>query len=122
MSKVIQIADKPTHDKIVSESEDTPAVIYVSNSALPACKKFTPQYEELAGQYGRSNGPEQTVRLCQLELTSEVSYFFKFSPNQLPVCVFMGKGPWSKTAMSPSIGEVEMGVAELLEKAGKLKN
>ena len=122
-SGVTQIADKDTHDTIVAESwASTPTVVYVSNSALPACKELTPKYEALAEEYSKRDGPQQTVKFTQLELSPETSYFFKFSPNQLPVAVLMSQGPWSRTIMSPKIKDLEDGIAEMLERGGKLRN
>ena len=65
-SRVVQINDKAEHDQIVTQSKDIPTVIYVSNSSLPACKTFTPQYEDLAQRWHETN-----IKFCQLEFTSE---------------------------------------------------
>lgn len=121
-SQVIQIPDKPAHDKIVDESEGTPTIIYVSNSALPICRDFTPKYEALADKYNKSSGGERSIRFCQLDFSSETSAMFKFSPNQLPVVVFLCKGPWSRTMMSPNVQQLEGGIEEMLRKAGKWRN
>lgn len=121
-SAVIQIPDKPTHDNIVAESEHNPSIIYVCNSALPICKDFTPQYEKLAEKHGKGDGAERLLRFCQLDFSTETSMMFKFSPNQLPVLVLISEGHWARTLMSPTIQELESGVAELLKRSGKSQN
>ena len=116
-SNIDQIPNRAVHDAIVAESEQTPTVIYVSNSALPVCKTFTPKYETLANNCSRGNETTRSIRFCQLNFTSETSMMFKFSPNQLPVVVLMCNGTWCKTLMSPSLKELESGIEELAEKA-----
>ena len=121
-SQTTQIPNRQVHDTIVAESESKPTVIYVSNSVLPACKAFTPKYESIADKHNNGNTGKQAIKFCQLEITSETSAMFKFSPNQLPVVVFMCKGPWSKTLMSPTVKEFEDGIKELLERSTELRN
>ena len=121
-SQITQITNKQNHDKVVDESENTPTIIYVSNSALPVCKEFSSKYEALADKHNQGRGGERPTRFCQMEITSETSAMFKFSPNQLPVVVLLCSGPWSRTMMSPSIQQLESGIEEMLQKAGKLRN
>lgn len=118
-SSITQIIDKQTHDKVVDESERTPTIIYVSNYALPICREFTPQYEDLAQKHSKE---QSVVNFCQMEITSETSAMFKFSPNQLPVLVLMCRGPWSKTMMSPKIGQLDTEIERMLERVGRLSN
>lgn len=121
-STLTQITNQATHDKIVDESAQTPTVIYVSNSALPICKSFTPKYEALQDKYNGGNNGQMSVRFCQLEISSETSAMFKFSPNQLPVIVLCSRGPWSRTLMSPSVAKLEEAVEDMLERTGRVKN
>ena len=123
-SKIIHIPNKATHDEIVNKAHSdsknsTPTIIYVSNSALPICRAFTPKYEDLAEKYSKAGGLESNVKFCQLDFSSETSAMFKFSPNQLPVIVFLCKGPWSKTMMSPNVEQLEDGIKMMLEQAQK---
>lgn len=120
--KLFQITSKSTLEQLEREAESTPTMIYVSNGALPICRDFTPKYEELAEKYSKNSGDEKSIRFAQLEFASETSALFKFSPNQLPVVTFLSKGPWSRTMMSPSIEQVEEGIGEMLQRAGKLRN
>lgn len=83
-SKVLQLTDKASHDALIAESKTTPTVIHVSNSVLPICKNFNPKYERLASEWSAMG-----IRFAQLEFTDKTSMMFKFSPNQLPVTVFM---------------------------------
>ncbi|EME48639.1 hypothetical protein DOTSEDRAFT_49073 [Dothistroma septosporum NZE10] len=111
-AKVVQIHNKQEHDEVVAHSKDIPTVIYVSNSSLPACKTFSPKYEDLAQRWSHSG-----IQFCQLEFTSETSMMFKFSPNQLPVTVFMVRDSWAKTVMGPDLREVEAALEELQKTA-----
>ena len=110
-STITQIGDKHEHDRVVAESGDTPTVIYVSNSSLPQCKAFTPQYEALAARFEMS----REIRFSQLEFTNKTSMMFKFAPNQLPVLVLVQEGNWCRTLLSPTMQELERGVDELLK-------
>lgn len=125
-SKVYQITNKPALQRVEAESSSVPTIIYVSNSALPTCRAFTPEYEKLAEKYSNGNksggGDEKSIRFTQIEFASETSALFKFSPNQLPVVTFLCKGPWSKTLMSPSVQQMDEGIKEMLQKAGKWRN
>ena len=121
-SQIYQITNKPALQKVEAESSSVPTIIYVSNSALPICRDFTPKYEELAQKYSKDNGDEKSIRFTQIEFATETSALFKFSPNQLPVVTFLCKGPWSKTLMSPSVQQMEQSIEEMLQKAGKWKN
>lgn len=121
-SQITQITDKSSLQKVGAEAESTPTVIYVSNGALPACREFTPEYEALAEKYSKQDGQGTSVRFTQSELSSETSALFKFSPNQLPVLLFLSPGPRTKTLMSPSVGNVEQEVEEMLQNVGKSRN
>lgn len=112
-SSVTQITNRPSHDAVVDASATTPTIIYVSNSALPICRTFTPQYEALAAKHGGA------AKFTQMEITSDTSDMFKFGPNQLPVLVLLSRGPWSRTLMSPSLEVLEKGVQEMLAREGK---
>jgi thiol-disulfide isomerase/thioredoxin len=126
MAYITQIPDKRTHDNIVAESASIPTIIYVSNSSLPHCKAFTPQYEALANRLQeerKTNCSKRNVRFCELGFATETAAMFKFSPNQLPVIVLMcndrdGKN-WARTMMSPRIRELELAVEDMRERAGQ---
>lgn len=128
-SYIISIPDKTTHDRIVDEAYSIPTVIYVSNSSLPMCKSFTPQYQSLAKRLqdqGRKDCSKLNVRFCELEFATETAMMFKFSPNQLPVIVLLCKdadkgGLWARTMMSPRIGELEGAVEDMRGRAKKAK-
>jgi thiol-disulfide isomerase/thioredoxin len=128
MANITQIISYDTHDALLSRAEMTgkPTVIYVSNSPLPACKKFTPQYESFATKAASNENErreEAGIEFAQMELSSETSNLFKFAPNQLPVLVFMcrerlGKGDmWCKTVMGADLEGLEVGVREMMMKA-----
>ena len=122
-SAVTDIPNKSTHDTLIADSATTPTALYIFNSALPYCRELTPRYEALAQKYSsKSDGSETSVRFAQMDHTPETSPMFKFAPTQLPVVVLIREGVWAKTLMSPTIKEVEKGVEELLEKAGRLRN
>ena len=110
MANLINLTDRPSHDAAVTAAEETPTVIYLCNSPLPACKTFTPKYSELATKY-------QDVQFCIMELTSETSPMFKFAPNQLPVLVFLVKKTWCRTRMGADVKGLEAGLVELLNEA-----
>jgi len=107
---ILQITNKQEHDNAVSQSKQTPTVIYVSNSNLPTCRKFTPKYEELAQKY-------PSIWFCQMELQTETSMLFKFSPNQLPVTVLMVRDAWCKTVMGDDVRGLEAALEELVREA-----
>ena len=115
-AKIIQLGNKAKHDGVIHDCEttDTPTVIYVSNSALPTCKTFTPKYESLATEI-------EGVRFCQLDFSNETSMMFKFSPNQLPVVVLM-RARWCRTLMSPSMKELRAGIENLMSQGDRLPN
>jgi thioredoxin-like negative regulator of GroEL len=114
MSGVVQITDRPEHDRVVEESKKTPTVIYVSNSSLPTCRAYTPQYEELA-----KRRQDTGVRFAQMEFNTNTSMLFKFSPNQLPVTVLMVRDAWCKTVMGPDMKGLESALETLIEEAKK---
>lgn len=63
------------------------------------------------------------VEFAQMEISSETSSLFKFSPNQLPVLVFMcrehgGTGDmWCKTVMGADLEGLRGGVSEMVNRA-----
>lgn len=107
-----QITNKKEHDDAVSQSLHTPTVIYVSNSNVPVCKSFTPRIEDMAERYS-------SIRFYQMELQSETSMLFKFSPNQLPVTVLMVGDRWCRTVMGDDLRELEGALGELGREAEK---
>lgn len=111
---IIQINDKATHDEIVSLSKDRPTVIHVSNSSLPLCQKFTPEYSSLADRW-----QHEGINFAVLEFNNQTSMLFKFSPNQLPVTVLMVGDRWCKTVMGANLKGLESAVEELMEEAKK---
>lgn len=123
MSSIIQITDAASHSEITSQAElqSKPTIIYVSDSALPPCKTFTPNYESLISRYKA----KYDIAFAQMENTPKTSMLFKFTPNQLPVLTLMcrerGGSMWAKTIMGANLKELESGIAEMLEKAGLLK-
>ena len=114
MSNVIQIRNRAEHDQIVAASKTTPTVIHVSNSALPVCKAFSPQYAQMAQKHEQDG-----IKFAEMDFTSETSYMFKFSPNQLPVTVCIVREgmntSWAKTVMGTNMNELEMAI-DLLKK------
>jgi thiol-disulfide isomerase/thioredoxin len=125
MPDIIQITDAASYSTFTKEAEwqGKPTVTYVSNSVLPACKTFTPKYENLVSHYGS----KYDITFGQIDYTSDTSMLFKFSPNQLPVLALMcresekGSGNmWAKTIMGADLKALESGIAEMLEKAGIL--
>lgn len=112
---VFQINDRSTHDEVVSQSKEQPTVINVSNSSLPICKKFTPEYSSLAEKW-QPKGPKG-IRFCQLDFNHETSMLFKFSPNQLPVTVLMVGDRWCKTVMGANMKRLEDALGELLKES-----
>lgn len=118
MSKVIKIHNRAEHDSIVSSSRTTPTVIHVSNSALPICKAFSPRFAQLAEKYEQDG-----LTFAEMDFTSETSYMFKFSPNQLPVTVLIVREglntAWAKTVMGPELKELEAAIEMLKEEAVK---
>lgn len=72
-SSITNITDKASHDAVVTEAADTPTVIYVSNSSLPHCKAFTPQYEALAAklrEQSKKDCSKRNVRFCTMEFAT----------------------------------------------------
>lgn len=49
-SSITKVPDKETHDRLITSSS-LPTILYLSSSVLPACKKFTPEFEGLARKY-----------------------------------------------------------------------
>lgn len=115
-SRIHQITDKQEHDAAVEQSKQTPTVIYVSNSNLPICKAFTPQYQDLANKYDKH---DSDVRFYQMEFQTKTSMLFKFSPNQLPVTVLMVHDAWCKTVMADNLAALEAALEELVQEAKK---
>lgn len=111
------------------ESTGKPSVLYVSNSSLPACKTFNPQYEALATRYSSEYG--NLITFAQMEFSAETSMLFKFAPNQLPILTLMcreregsdgeGEVMWAKTVMGADLKELEKGIREMLGRAGVVK-
>lgn len=120
-SSVTDIPNKEIHDKLMAESSNTPTVLYIYNSALPMCKELTPQYRDLASKY-KNESSEVSIRFAEMDSTPETSPMFKFAPTQLPVVLLISEGKWAKTLNIPSIGEVEKGIKELVEKTGRWRN
>jgi thiol-disulfide isomerase/thioredoxin len=125
MPDIIQITSATSYSTFTKEAESQgkPTVTYVSSSVLPACKAFTPKYEDLAFQYT----VKYDITFGQIDYTSDTSMLFKFSPNQLPVLTFMcrenekGSGNmWAKTVMGADLKALESGIEEMLDKAGVL--
>ncbi|KXT09197.1 hypothetical protein AC579_424 [Pseudocercospora musae] len=118
MSGIIQIRNRAEHDHIVAASKTTPTVIHVSNSALPVCKAFSPKYAQLAQKYEQDG-----IKFAEMDFTSETSYMFKFSPNQLPVTVCVVREgmntSWAKTVMGANVNELEMAIDLLKKEAVK---
>ena len=85
------------------------------------CKELTPKYRELASQY-KNESSEVSIRFAEMDSTPETSPMFKFAPTQLPVVLLISEGKWAKTLNVPSIGEIEKGIKELLEKTGGWRN
>lgn len=119
-SVVTDIPNKEVHDKLIAESNHTPIVMYIYNSALPLCKTFTPQYHDLAARYQKQSNAN--VRFTKMDSTPETSPMFKFAPSQLPVVLLISEGKWAKTINVPTIEEAEKGVKELLDKTGGWKD
>lgn len=116
-SPIVPVPDKAAHDRVISEAVETPTVLYLSSSVLPACKSLTPEFEGLAERY-RTDG--SGLRFCQMEYSSETSPMFKFTQAQLPVVIFVYTERWCKTLLSPTLEEVEAGLEELRGKAAPL--
>ncbi|KAK4543509.1 hypothetical protein LTR36_005403 [Oleoguttula mirabilis] len=121
---ITHLTTKTEHDAAVSAATQTPTVIYLSNSPLPACKAFTPRYEALAAKYNddaeaarSGNGNDNGINFCMMELSSETSPMFKFAPNQLPVLVFMVTETWCRTIMGANAKELETGIGEMMKEA-----
>lgn len=116
-SPITQITDRESNDKIVAAAEASiqPTVFYVSNSALAACRTFTPKYEALAARY-------PAVAFTQMDFMTSTSMLFKFAPNQLPVLTLMTKeasgSMWCSTIMGANVQQLEKGIDEMLERAG----
>jgi thioredoxin-like negative regulator of GroEL len=119
-SAVTDIPNKEIHDKLMAESTDTPTVMYIYNSALPLCKTLTPQYHDLASRYQKQQ--DVSIRFTEMDSTPETTPMFKFASSQLPVVLLISEGKWAKTINVPTIGEVEKGVKELLDKTGGWRN
>ena len=113
-STVVQITNRAKHDEVVSRSKQTPTVLHVSNSALPTCKAFSPRYEQLATQHA-ANG----ITFAEMDFSTETSYLFKFSPNQLPVTVAMYGDRWAKTVMGADMRGIEEAIGIMLEEVKK---
>lgn len=111
---ITQIPDKPAHDRIIAEAVSTPTVLYLSSSVLPACQRFTPEYEQIA-QKNEVEGP--AVRFCQMEYSNQTSPMFKFAQAQLPVVIFVYTDRWCQTLLSPTVKKFEAGLGELKAKA-----
>ncbi|KAM3415212.1 hypothetical protein BST61_g8743 [Cercospora zeina] len=111
-STVIQIADRAKHDEIVEKSHRTPTVLHVSNSSLPACREFSPRYEQLAQRHAGSG-----IAFAEMDFNAATSYLFKFSPNQLPVTVAMFGDRWATTVMGTDMGRIEESIKLLLGEA-----
>jgi hypothetical protein len=130
MSNITQITSHADNASLVSRAESTgkPTIIYVSNSTLPLCKVFSPKFYDLASQFNTER--EGQVEFAQIEFSSETSMLFKFSPNQLPVLVFMGRDRgmggggklWCKTVMGADLEGLEQGVEEMMGRAGLRAN
>ncbi|KAK4507373.1 hypothetical protein PRZ48_001108 [Zasmidium cellare] len=111
-SNVFKIKDRATHDEVISQSKEHPTVINVSNSSLPICKKFTPEYASLAERW-QSGG----IKFFELDFNNETSMLFKFSPNQLPVTVLMVGDRWCKTVMGANMKNLEDTLSQLSKEA-----
>jgi len=123
MSSIIQITSAASYSTFTNSAESTgkPTVTYVFNSVLPACKVFTPKYENLASHCSS----KYDIIFGQIDYTSDTSMLFKFSPNQLPVLTLVcreserGSGNmWAKTVMGADLKALESGIEELLDRAG----
>ncbi|KAG4434918.1 hypothetical protein IFR05_009587, partial [Cadophora sp. M221] len=110
MSTIQHLTTPTSHSHFTKTAESTgiPSVLYVSNSSLPACKIFTPEYEKLAVRFTSKYGDK--ITFTQMDFTSETSMLFKFAPNQLPVLTLMcrqceseGGGLWAKTVMGADL-------------------
>lgn len=146
---ITQITSLATHTTILQHAETSgqPTIFYVSNSALPAYKTFTPKYEALARRYAVAAGAEGAelseearhrlqVHFTQMEISPSTSMLFKFAPNQLPVLTLIcrekhgdgkdvedreggGSGNlWCKTVMGADMRGLEEGIDEMLSRAG----
>ncbi len=113
-STVIQVANRAKHDEVVSQSQQTQTVLHVSNSALPTCRTFSPKYEQLATQHAADG-----IAFAEMGFSTDTSYLFKFSPNQLPVTVAMYGDRWAKTVMGPDMRGIEEAIGIMLEEVRK---
>lgn len=111
---VTLITNPAEHDAVVAKSEDKPTVLSLCNSVTPTCKTFAHQFEEIATRYGDSG-----ISFCQMEFNNETSMMFKFAINQLPVVVFMCRGPWARSVVGATQRDVEAGIKGLLEQMGR---
>ncbi|KAK3070518.1 hypothetical protein LTR53_010312 [Teratosphaeriaceae sp. CCFEE 6253] len=110
---ITHITNRDEHDVAVAQSETTPTVIYLSNSATPVCKAFTKGFERTAESHASSG-----IQFCQLEFNNETSMLFKFAPNQLPVVAFMCRGPWCRSVVGATQKDLDAGIKQLLEADG----
>ncbi|KAK4929852.1 hypothetical protein LTR49_003479 [Elasticomyces elasticus] len=109
---ITQITNPAEHDVVVSEAESQPTIICLANSVTPVCKAFTKRFEETAARQTASG-----VRFCLMEFNNETSMMFKFAINQLPVVVFTCAGPWSRSVVGATQGDLDVGMEQLLEQA-----
>ncbi|KAI5369785.1 Putative Thioredoxin domain-containing protein [Septoria linicola] len=112
--RVIRILDRAKHDEIVANSKNIPTVLHVSNSSLPACRAFSPKYEELAKAHASDN-----IAFAEMDFNAETSYLFKFSPNQIPVTVAMFGDRWAQTVMGADMSGIEKMIGIMLSESGK---
>ena len=111
--RITQITDKASHDAIAGAGErGTPTVIYVSFSPLPACRSFTPKFEQLAAD---ATLTDRGIVFAQMELDKETTPILKFGVQTCPICICLRKG-WCRTLLGDDIKALQKCIRdELLE-------
>ncbi|PVH83138.1 hypothetical protein DL98DRAFT_121193 [Cadophora sp. DSE1049] len=138
MPPIIHLTNPTSHAQFTRshEASGAPYVLYVFNFSLPACKAFTPQYEELAARYSSNSNPntsseegkENQTTFAQMDFSSETSMLFKFAENQLPVLTLMCRESgenwrtgmlWAKMVTGADLRGLEEAIGEMMGRVGR---